>query len=93
VEVGEALTSLDFVDTELDLAEGVVFILVKIGKRQLDDTSLEVVVAVSQTLGTVDQSFTDVALSEHGRSLEVIPILAREWVDAEIVISTGDCVE
>lgn len=57
VEVGEAVLALDFVDAELDLAESVVFVVLEIGERDLEDTALEGVVGVLQTGGSVDEGF------------------------------------
>jgi hypothetical protein len=59
VEVGQAVLALDLVDTELDLAEGVVLIVLEVGEGDLEDTALEGVVGVLQTAGAVDQSLAD----------------------------------
>lgn len=61
VEVGQAVLALDLVDSQLDLAERVVLILLEIGQRDLNDASLEGIVGVLQTGGTVDQSLADTA--------------------------------
>ena len=62
MEVGQAVLALDLVDAELDLAEGVVLILLKIGERDLEYPSLEGVVGVLQTGGAVDEGLADTAL-------------------------------
>lgn len=61
VEVGQAVLALNLVDAELDLAEGVVLILLEIGERNLEYPSLEGVVGVLQTGGAVDESLADTA--------------------------------
>jgi hypothetical protein len=40
VEVGETVLSLDLIDTELDLSECVVLILLQIRQRNLEDSAL-----------------------------------------------------
>lgn len=59
VEVGQAVLALDLVDTELDLAEGVVLILLQIGQRNLEDAALQSIVGVLETGGAVDQGLAD----------------------------------
>lgn len=59
VEVGQAVLALDLVDAELDLAEGVVLIVLEVGEGDLEDTALQGVVGVLQTAGAVDQSLAD----------------------------------
>jgi hypothetical protein len=83
VEVGETVLTLDFVHLELDLAERAGLVLGKITERHLDDTAVQGVVGVTETLGTVDQSLTDLTDLEHGGSLDIIPVLTGEGVDAK----------
>ena len=64
VEVGQAVLALDLVDAELDLAEGVVLILLEIGEGSLEDTALEGVVGVLQTGGAVDEGLADTARTQ-----------------------------
>ena len=59
VEVGQAVLALDLVHTELDLAEGVVLIVLEVREGDFEDTALQGVVGVLQTAGAVDQSLTD----------------------------------
>lgn len=59
VEVGQAVLTLNLVDSELDLAERVVLILLQIGQGNLDDAALQRVVGVLETGGPVDQSLAD----------------------------------
>jgi hypothetical protein len=47
VEVGKAVLALDFVNSQLDLAESTVFILGEITERDFDNATLKVVVGVS----------------------------------------------
>lgn len=81
VEVGQAALALDLVDAKANLAERVIFILLKIGERNLDNTSLQRVVGVLQTGGAVDKGLTDISNVERIRGLNGVPILARERVD------------
>jgi hypothetical protein len=43
-EVGEAVFALDFVDTELDFAEGVFFVVLEVCKGDFEDAALERIV-------------------------------------------------
>ena len=61
MEVGEAVLALDFVDAELDFAEGMVFVLLEVGKGDFEDAALEGVVGVLQTSGSVDEGFANTA--------------------------------
>jgi hypothetical protein len=61
VEVGQAVLSLDLIDTELDLSESVVLILLEIGQRNLEDSSLQCIVCVLETGGSVDKGLSDTA--------------------------------
>jgi hypothetical protein len=70
VEVGQAVLSLDFIDAELDLAEGVVLVVLEVGKRDFEDTSLQGVVRVLETAGTVDEGLSDTFVWQVGQSSE-----------------------
>lgn len=61
VEVGETILSLDLIDTELDLSECVVLILLQICQRNLEDSALQCIVRVLETGGSVDESLADTA--------------------------------
>jgi hypothetical protein len=63
VEVGEAVLALDFVDAELDFAEGVVFVLLEVGERDFEDAALEGVVGVLETGRAVYERLADTASS------------------------------
>lgn len=65
VEVGQAVLALDLVDSELDLAESVVLILLQVRQGNLDDTALEGVVGVLQTSGPVDKGLADTIKTIH----------------------------
>jgi len=82
VEVGQAVFALDFVDSELNLAESVVFILLEIGKRDFEDAALESVVGVFETGGAVDEGFADLSVLESGWSLHIIPVLLCERISS-----------
>jgi hypothetical protein len=59
VEVGEAVLALNLVNTELDLAESVVLVVLEVGKRNFEDTALQGVVGVLETSGSVDEGFSN----------------------------------
>lgn len=59
VEVGQTVLALDLINAELDLAEGVVLVILEVGQGDLEDTALQRVVGVLQTAGAVDQSLAD----------------------------------
>lgn len=80
VEVGQAVLALNLIDTELDLAESVVLILLKIGERDLNDTALQGVVGVLETGGPVDKSLADISNLERGWCLLYCERLIRSRV-------------
>ena len=59
VEVGQAVLALNLVDPELDLAERVVLVLLEIGQGDLEDSSLQSVVGVLETGGSVNEGLAD----------------------------------
>lgn len=59
MEVGEAVLALNFIDSQLNLAERVVLIFLKVSKGDLKDSTLESLVGVLETGGTVDEGFSD----------------------------------
>lgn len=87
VEVGEAGAALDTVDLQLELAVGLLVVLVKVGEGSLDDAALERVIGVLETLGSVDKSLADVAVLEEGGCLDVVPVLAGEGVDSPLLLT------
>lgn len=79
VEVGQAVLALDFVDSELDLAESVVLILLEIGKRNFEYPALQSVVCILETSGAVDEGLADAVDTEKS---ECVPLGEYEQ-DAE----------
>lgn len=61
MEVGEAVLALHFVDSELYLAEGVIFVLLEVGEGDLDYAAFEGVVGVFETGGSVHEGFANTA--------------------------------
>lgn len=59
VEVGQAVLALNLIDSQANLAERVVLILLEIGERNLEDTALKSVVGVLETGGTVDEGLAN----------------------------------
>lgn len=59
VEVGQAALALDLVDTELDLSERMVLILLEIRQRNLEDSALQRVVCVLETSSSVNESLSN----------------------------------
>lgn len=96
VEVGEARCALDLINSELDLAESVVLVLLQIGQGNLDDTTLQGIVGVFETGCPVHESLSDtkplsarvlfpselyvLANVEAGGSLDRVPVFASERI-------------
>lgn len=59
MEVGQTVLALDFVDSQLDFSEGVVFIVLEVGEGDFEDTALEGIVGVLETGGSVYEGFTN----------------------------------
>lgn len=74
VERGQAVLALDVFDPQLDLSEALVFILVQVTQRKLDDSALQGVVGVLQTLRSVGKGLADGLDLEDGRGLDVVPV-------------------
>ena len=87
VEVGEAGAALDTVDLQLELAVSLLVILVEVSERSLDDTALERVIGVLETLGSVDKGLADVSVLEEGGCLDVVPVLTGEGVDSPLLVT------
>jgi len=49
VKVGKAVLALNFVDSEFDLSESVVFVVLEIGEGDFEDTALQGIVGVLET--------------------------------------------
>ena len=58
VEVGQTVLSLDLVHTKLNLTESVVFVVLQVGKGNLENPALERVVCIFETTGAVHQSLS-----------------------------------
>jgi hypothetical protein len=67
VEVGQAVLSLNFVNSELDLAEGVVFVVLEISEGDFEDTALQSIVGALETGCAVYEGLADTVggLSEY----------------------------
>ncbi len=61
VEVGQAVLALNLIDTELDLAESVVLILLEICQRNLEDSALQRIVCVLETSSPVHKGLANTA--------------------------------
>lgn len=59
VEVGQAVFALDLVDSQTNLAKSVILILLQIGQRDLNNSSLQSVVRVLETGRAVHESLAD----------------------------------
>lgn len=66
MEVGETVLALYFVDAELYLAEGVVFVFLEIGEGDFNDSAFKGVVRVFETGGSVYKGFADTAFVRVG---------------------------
>jgi hypothetical protein len=63
VEVGQAVLSLNLIDSEFDLSERVVLILLEIRQRNLEDSALQCIICVLETSGSVDESLANTAIT------------------------------
>jgi hypothetical protein len=54
VEVGETVLALDFIHSQLDLSEGMVFIVLEVGEGDFEDSSFQGVIGVFETSCAVD---------------------------------------
>jgi hypothetical protein len=81
VEVEETVVSLNILDTKLDLAVRHGFVVVQVGKGELNDTALKVIRGDLGTLGLGDDGLAAVLLGEDGRGDELVPFLLEEGVD------------
>lgn len=83
VEVGQDIAALDVLGDEAELAErplGVIVVL-QISQGNFEDTVLQTLGGNLGTLSPVDQCLADLAGSEHGRCLDIVPVLPCERVD------------
>lgn len=89
VEVGEAGSARDFFDTETELSEGLFVVLVQVGEGRLNDSSLQGVVGVLETLRSVDESLSEVSVLEEGRGLDIVPVLSGERINGTLLLATA----
>ena len=78
VEICQAVLSLDFIHTELNLAEGVVLIILQVCKRDLEDATLQRVVGILQSASAVDEGLANtlfVAVSIYSFTEKVVEVL------------------
>ena len=80
VEVCQAVFSLHLVDAQLDLAEGVVLVVLQVRERDFEDTAFEGVVGGFEAGGAVDEGFADTVGKIRVRSvfLCIVPLLLRQ---------------
>lgn len=81
MEVGEAVISLDILDTELDLAVGKVLVILEVGEGYFDDAAFEFLGSDFGTGGFGDDGFSKILIGEHCRCLEFVPFFSEEGVD------------
>ncbi|KAJ8514984.1 hypothetical protein ON010_g18616 [Phytophthora cinnamomi] len=85
VEASHNLVALDLLGAEADLAESLVLVLVQVSEADLEHTAAE---ALRRDLGAgsaVHQGLAAGALREDGGRLHIVPVLAGERVNAEMV--------
>merc|ERR1719390_368527 len=81
MEVSEAIPPLHLLDLELDLAVGLVIVVVEVRKIALQDTALQPVRRELETLRLRHERLTGAAHGKLRRRLHVVPLLLREGVD------------
>jgi hypothetical protein len=89
VEVGQAVLALYLVDAELDLAECVVLILLEIGERDFEYPTLESVVGVLQTSGTIDEGLADAVRREMSERIPLQTSIRRNWRRGDLTLGPG----
>lgn len=75
MEVGEAVLALHLIDTQLNLAESVVLVLLEIGEGDLEDPALQRVVGVLETGRPVDEGLADTERQSMLESLAPLPFV------------------
>lgn len=93
VEVGQAVLALDLVDTELDLAESVVLILLEVREGDLEYPALQRIVGVLETGGTVDEGLADTAGGENSVYNPLKSVRARNIEAGSLTLGPGKCQE
>lgn len=79
MKVGETVLALDLVNSQLDLTERMVLVLLEVGKGDLKDPALESFVGVLETGGAVDESLSNTINSKPLSALPIYicPVLPR----------------
>lgn len=72
MEVGKTVLALNLIDAKLDLSESVLVVLVEIGERKFEDSSLEGVVGVLCKLLKHNQPSTLLNFVELSRLLQLV---------------------
>jgi len=82
VEVGQDISCLDVFGDEPEFPEGTlsIGIFLNIGERNFENSPFQTFGSDFGSLSSVDQSFANLALLEHGRSLDIVPVLPGERV-------------
>jgi len=80
VEVCKAVTALDLLANELELPESIL-VVVQVSLGNLVHTTLEAIRGNFGSLRTIHKGFSNIADLEHGRCLDIVPVLASERVD------------
>jgi len=86
VEVGEAVTPLNILADETELAEGNLVVL-KISQGNFIDASFQTVGGDAGTRGLVDGGLADAPGVEHDGGSDVVPFLAGERVDDLLLLA------
>lgn len=87
VEVGEDIRALNLVNAQTNAASSVVLAVLEVGKGNVENTALELLVGALQTSGAVHKSLTHVANIEGSRSLDRVPFLTSEGVNSLLLVS------
>lgn len=59
MEVSQAVLALNFIDSQLDLSESMIFIVLEIGEGDFENSTLESIVGVLETGRSVYEGFAD----------------------------------
>ncbi len=86
MEVGKALASLNILNLQFELAEVLLGFFHQITDAELNATALQSFASDLSSLGTGNKSLGAGTLGEHGRSLQLVPFLLREGINASDLI-------
>ena len=81
VEIHETVVPLNVLDTETDFAVGESFILLEIGERNFDDTSLQVIRGNLLSLGLGNQRLTAILLGKDRWGDQFVPFFLEKRID------------